>query len=115
MKTNSCTNDSMNGNNSGQVVRSASSIWQIRFHVLTRIELVVGGPTNLMKNTLAAIEIINELSYGVVMLFIEQILLQHSLVVTDVAGTDFINDFKPSGLLCAQFLLTKHTNCTYFI
>jgi hypothetical protein len=104
----------MNGFNSGQAVRSSSFIWQIRFHILTRTELVIGSPIKFIKNALAAIGIINELSCGIVMLFIAQILRPHSLVVTDVAETAFINGFKPSGLLCAQFLPTKPTNYTVY-
>jgi len=67
----------MNGFNSGKVVRSTSFVWQIRIHIFIRIELVIGGPIKFMKKTLATVGIISELSRGVLMLFIAQILRQH--------------------------------------
>lgn len=72
----------MDGFNSGQVVRSSLSAWQIGFHIFNRIELGIGGPVKFLKNTLAAIGIISKLSFGVLMLFIAQILRPHSLVDT---------------------------------
>jgi hypothetical protein len=54
----------MNGFNSGQ-------------RIFIRIEMVIGGPIKFMKNTLATVGIISQLSRGVLMLFIAHVLRQH--------------------------------------
>jgi len=99
----------MNGFNSGKAVRSTSFVWQIRFHIFIRTELVIGGPIKFMKNTLATIGIISELSRGVLMLFNAQILRQHWLVDTYIVETAFVNGFKPSGFfVCPFFTYETH-------